>query len=83
MISLTVWFREHANYQTRIMKALSDSSFTAYIVQVPVLVLLALSFQSIPLPLMAKFAIVSPIGVALCFFVAYLVRKIPKADRVL
>ena len=83
MISLTVWFRENANFQNRLTKALSDSSFTAYIIQVPVLVLLALGFQSIQLPLLAKFAIVSPIGVALCFLAAYLVRKIPKANRVL
>lgn len=83
MISLTVWFRENVNFQNRLTKALSDSSFTAYIVQVPVLVFLALSFQSIQLPLLLKFAIVSPIGVALCFLVAYLVRRIPKADRVL
>ncbi len=83
MISLTVWFREKVNFQNGIMKALSDSSFTAYIIQVPVLVLLALAFQSIPLPLLAKFAIVSPIGVVLCFLAAYLVRKIPKANTVL
>ena len=83
MISLIVWFREHANIQTKITKALSESSYTAYIIQVPVLVLLALAFQSIQLPLMVKFVIVSPIGVSLCFLCAYLVRKIPKADRVL
>jgi glucan biosynthesis protein C len=83
MISLTVWFREKLNFQNGLMKALSDSSFTAYIIQVPVLVLLALSFQSIQLPLLAKFAIACPIGVSLCFLCAYLVRKIPKADRVL
>jgi peptidoglycan/LPS O-acetylase OafA/YrhL len=78
-----VWFRENVNFQNRLTKALSDSSFTAYIIQVPVLVLLALGFQSIQLPLLAKFAIVSPIGVALCFLSAYFVRKIPKANRVL
>jgi glucan biosynthesis protein C len=83
MISLTVWFRENANFQTRFTKALSESSFTAYIIQVPVLVFLALAFQSIQLPLLVKFAIVSPIGVSLCFLFAHLVRKIPKADRVL
>jgi glucans biosynthesis protein C len=83
IISLTVWFRENVNFQNRDMKALSDSSFTAYIIQVPVLVLLALGFQSIQLPLLAKFAIVSPIGVSICFLFAYLVRKIPKANRVL
>jgi glucan biosynthesis protein C len=82
MISLTVWFREKLNFQNGLMKALSDSSFTAYIIQVPVLVLLALSLQSIQLPLLAKFAIASPIGVSLCFLCAYLVRKIPKANRV-
>jgi len=83
IISLTVWFREKLNFQNRVMKALSDSSFTAYIIQVPVLVLLALSIQSIQLPLLAKFAIASPIGISLCFLCAYLVRKIPKADRIL
>jgi glucan biosynthesis protein C len=83
MISLTVWFRENVNFQNRLTKALSESSFTAYIIQVPVLVFLALSFQSIQLPLLLKFAIVSPIGVSMCFLFAYLVRKIPKADRVL
>jgi len=83
MISLTVWFRENVNFQTGFMKALSDSSFTVYIIQVPILVLLALGFQSVQLPLLAKFAIVSPIGVALCYLVGYLVRKIPHANRVL
>jgi glucan biosynthesis protein C len=83
MIALTVWFRENVNFQSRFMKALSDSSFTAYIIQVPVLVLLALGFQSIQLPLLLKFVVVSPIGVSLCFLFAYLVRKIPKVNRVL
>lgn len=83
MISLVVWFREKVNFQNGIMKALSDSSYTAYIIQVPILVLLALSFQSLQLPLLVKFAIVSPIGISLCFLCAYFVRKIPKADRVL
>jgi glucan biosynthesis protein C len=83
MIGLVVWFREKINFQNGIMKALSNSSYTAYIIQVPILVLLALGFQSLQLPLLVKFAVVSPIGVSLCFLCAYLVRKIPKADRVL
>lgn len=83
MISLMVWFREHLNFQNGIMKGLSDSSFTAYIIQVPVLVFLSLGLQSVQLPLIVKFAIVSPIGVSLCYLSAYLVRKIPRADRIL
>jgi len=82
-IGLTVWFREKINFQNRLTKALSSSSFTAYIIQAPVLVFLALSLQSLQLPLLLKFAIVSPIGVVLCFAVAYLIRKIPKANKIL
>ena len=81
-IGLTVWFREKVNFQTKLTKALSDSSFTAYIMQVPVLVFLALSLQSIQLPLLLKFAIVSPIAVVICFAVAYAIRKIPGAKRI-
>ena len=82
-IGLTVWFREKINFQNRLTKALSSSSFTAYIIQAPVLVFLALSLQSLQLPLLLKFAVVSPIGVVLCFAVAYLIRKIPKANKIL
>jgi hypothetical protein len=66
-----------------IIVVLIIASFTAYIIQVPVVVFLSLSFQSIQLPLLVKFAIVSPIGISLCFLFAYLIQKIPKADRIL
>ncbi len=82
-IWLVVWFREKHNAQSRFLRILSDSSYTAYIIQAPVLVFLALSLQSVQLPLLLKFAIVSPLGIALCFLFAYLIRKIPKADTVL
>ena len=82
-IALVVWFREKQNNQSRLLKTLSDNSYAAYIIQTPVLVFLALSLRSIQLPLILKFAIVSPIGISLCFAFAYLIRKIPKADRVL
>ena len=82
-IWLVVWFREKYNIQSRFLRNLSDSSYGAYIIQAPVLVFLALSLQSMQLPLLLKFVVVSPIGVSLCFLFAYLIRKIPRADRVL
>ena len=82
-IALVVWFRERQNNQSRLLKALSDNSYAAYVIQTPVLVFLALGLQNIHLPLFVKFVIVSPIGIFLCFAFAYLIRKIPKADRVL
>jgi glucan biosynthesis protein C len=82
-IGVCVWFREKLNFQNRFTKALSDSSYATYILQAPIIVFLALSLQSIQMPLLLKFAIVSPIAVSLCFSIAFLVRKIPKANRVL
>lgn len=82
-IAIVIWFREKQNNQSRFLKLLSDNSYAAYIIQTPVLVFLALGLESIQLPLILKFAIVSPIGIFLCFAFAYLIRKIPKANRVL
>jgi glucan biosynthesis protein C len=82
-IGLTVWFREKVNFQTRFTKALSQSSYVAYLLQAPILVYLAIALQSLQMPLLLKFAVVSPVGVALCFGTAYLARKIPKADNIL
>jgi hypothetical protein len=53
------------------------------IVQAPVLVFLALGLSGLDLPLLLKFALVSPVAVSLCFLIAYLLRKLPKANTVL
>jgi hypothetical protein len=82
-IGLIVWFREKLNYQNRFTKRLSDNSYAAYFVQAPVLVGLALVLATTRMPLALKFLWVAPLGIALCFLVAYLVRKIPWVNRVL
>ncbi len=82
-IGLIVWFRERLNFQNRFLKTLSDNSYAAYVLQAPIIVGLTLGLASIEMPLPLKFLVVAPIGVALCFGIAYLVRKIPKVNRVL
>jgi glucans biosynthesis protein C len=82
-IALMVWFREKVNLQTRFTKALAENSYAAYILQTPILVYLAVLLQSVQMPLLLKFAVVSPFAVALCFLVGFFVRKIPKVDNVL
>jgi surface polysaccharide O-acyltransferase-like enzyme len=82
-IGLIVWFREKLNFQNRLTKMLSDNSYAAYVLQAPIIVGLGLGLASIEMPLALKFLIVAPIGVALCFVIAYLVRKIPKVTQVL
>ncbi len=82
-IGLIGWFRARANFQNRLMKLLSDNSYAAYILQAPILVGLALSLAFIKIPLALKFLVVAPLGVVLCFLVAFLVRKIPGVKRVI
>jgi hypothetical protein len=82
-IGLIGLFRQKANFQNLFTKFLSDNSYAAFILQAPVLVGLALGLASIKMPLGLKFLAVAPIGVALCFLAAYLVRKIPGVKRVL
>lgn len=82
-IGLIVWFREKLNFQNRFAKMLSDNSYAAYVLQAPIIVGLGLGLASIKMPLALKFLAVAPIGVSLCFAIAYLVRKIPKAKSVL
>jgi hypothetical protein len=82
-IGLIFWFREKLNFQNRFFKVISNNSYAAYVLQAPTLVGLALGLASIRMPLGLKFLVVSPIGVALCFITAYLVRRIPKVNLVL
>ena len=82
-IGLIVWFREKLNFQNRFTKMLSDNSYAAYVLQAPIIIGLGLGLASINMPLALKFLVVAPIGVILCFLIAYLVRKIPKVNLVL
>jgi glucans biosynthesis protein C len=82
-IGLIGWFRKRANFQNRFTKVLSDNSYAAFVLQAPILVGLGLSLAAVKMPLALKFLAVAPVGVALCFFVAYLVRKVPGVNRVL
>lgn len=82
-IGLTVWFREKLNAQNSFTKAVTESSYAAYILQAPILVYLAVVLQSVQMPLPLKFAVVSSIAVPLCFLAGFIARKIPKANRVL
>jgi glucan biosynthesis protein C len=82
-IGLTVWFRERLNFQNRLSKAMAESSYGAYLLQAPILVYMAVALQGLEIPLLLKFFLFSPVAVALCFGVAFLLRKIPKADRIL
>jgi fucose 4-O-acetylase-like acetyltransferase len=83
VIGLSVLFREKLNHQGKLAKIMSASSYTAYIVHAPVLVLLALAIRSITLYPLLKFALAVLIAVPLCFALGNFIRQLPLARRIL
>lgn len=82
-LALLTFFRRCLNRQTRFGSFLSQQAFTVYIIHIPVIVLLALALRGVHLESLLKFALAALIGVPLCFALAFLVRKIPFASRIL
>ena len=77
------FFRRFFNGQGRLGSFLSQHSYAVYIVHIPLIVYLAFALRGIDPGAILKFAIVSAIVVPACFAVAYIIRKIPGASRVL
>lgn len=83
IIGLSVLFRRRLNRQGRLAKIMSTSSYTAYIIHAPALVLLALAIRSITLYPLLKFALAVLIAVPLCFALGNFIRQLPLARRIL
>ncbi|WP_274910662.1 acyltransferase family protein [Streptomyces sp. WZ-12] len=83
VLGLTVTFREHLNRQGRSAAFLSPHAFAVYVLHAPVLVALGHAFGWLHAPAVAKFAVVAALALPLCWALAYAVRRLPHADRVL
>lgn len=77
------FFRRFLNKQGNFGKFLSKHSYTVYIIHIPIIVYLALALKRFNPGSLLKFGIISIIAVPTCFVVAYIVRKIPFASRIL
>ncbi len=82
-LGLIPLFRRFFNGQGRFGRFLSQHSYTVYVIHIPIVVFLAYALRGIELAALLKFGMAAVIGVPLCFAVAYIVRKIPLASRVL
>ncbi len=82
-LGLITVFRRLFNRQGGLAAFLCRHAYTVFIIHTPVLVFLALALRGIDLEHLLKFLLVSIIAVPLCFAVAWLVRKIPFASRIL
>jgi len=77
-------FRRYFNSPGRFWKFLSKHSYTAFVLQAPVIVTVtAILLSSIHVKSLLKFGLAAVIVLPLLWTVAYLVRKIPYADKVL
>ncbi|MBN2133018.1 MAG: acyltransferase family protein [Sedimentisphaerales bacterium] len=83
MAALLVLFRERFNRQSALAEETSASSYTAYIIHAPVLILLTLAVRDLRLYALLKFALVVAIAVPLCFALAAAIRRLPAARRIL
>jgi peptidoglycan/LPS O-acetylase OafA/YrhL len=83
-ISLVALFRSRLNHQGKVAKALSDNSFSVYLIHVPVIVFLQYLLIGVNIHPLIKFAIVCLVGVPASFLLSYyVVRRLPYAKKVL
>lgn len=82
-LALLTFFRHFLNHQNRFGRFLSQQAFTVYIIHIPIIVLLAIAIREIHLESLLKFGLAALMGVPLCFALAFLLRKIPFASRIL
>jgi fucose 4-O-acetylase-like acetyltransferase len=83
VIGLAVLFRERFGRQGRRGRFLSEHAYTVYVVHPLVVVGLALGLRGLEAPAIVKFALVAAVSLPLCWGLAYLVRSLPGAGRVL
>jgi glucan biosynthesis protein C len=83
VITLLAWFRRRFNHQGRLARAMSESALAVYILHPAVIVPLALALSGIRMNLSLKFLLVAPIAVALCYVIAYAMRKVPIVRAIL
>jgi peptidoglycan/LPS O-acetylase OafA/YrhL len=83
IIGLTVIFRERFNDQGPRGKWLSAQAFTVYIIHPVVLVAIGYALSGLQAIAVVKFAVAAVIALPLCWGLAYLVRSLPGAKRVL
>lgn len=82
-LGLLVLFRRYFNRTGWLGRSLSRGAFLAYVIHIPLLVLLALALQGLVLEHLLKFGLAALIGVPLCFTVAHFVVKLRLVSRIL
>jgi peptidoglycan/LPS O-acetylase OafA/YrhL len=82
-MTVTLWARDHARSDSRLIAFAGPHTFTVYLIHPLVLVPVTLGLSYLVLPGLVKFGIASIITVGLCFLLAYVLRRIPGLKAIL
>jgi glucan biosynthesis protein C len=83
VISLLVTFRKRYDRQGVLTRDMSSSAYAVYIFHAPIVVLVALGLRHSEIYPLLKFAMASLISLPICFWVGWLVKRLPIAARIL
>ncbi|MEV7008549.1 acyltransferase [Streptosporangium sp. NPDC051022] len=83
IVALVVWFRERFDHQGPRGRFLSEQAYTVYVIHPLVLVAVGYALRGLNAAAIVKFAVATVIALPLCWGLAYLVRSLPGAKRVL
>jgi len=82
-LGLITFFRQFQNKQSRLGRFISQHSYAVYIFHIPIIVYLAYVLRGLELASLLKFAVVSLIVIPVCYFFAFIVRRIPLVSKIL
>ena len=85
-VGLSVWllgrFQRRHDRTGRLRSAMARAAFGAYVLQAPVLVVIAVALAGLTLTPELKFLVVAPLGVAASFALSWLLTRVPGVNRI-
>lgn len=76
-VGLIAWFRQNVNWQNKLLKKISERAFAMYVFQAPILVLVAQTMQTLIVPPILKFLLLSALALPILFLIAQVAKIIP------
>lgn len=82
-LALITFFRRFLDGGQKLGRVLSQHSFTVYVIHAPILAFLALALRGLQIQQPLKFCLAVIVYLPLCFGIAWLIRKVPYAKKIL
>jgi len=83
IIGLFGLFKKYFNSQGKLARGLSASAYGVYILHPPIIVGISAVFVSWNFPQLAKFIILAPVALIICFLIALLLKQIPIIKKII